>query len=213
MTDTVNDTVRKGIAEAGDFERVNTILCDLFFGRTNPELAAEALIKYASQASSMEEILLKSSNQVLDLACDHAFLQPQLVKLVAALNGEPPSKCPNEVLQAFRTSFGLSFHDMARATYGGLRTLEQQNDESSVRYYVNLNGFTARLMVEEDASRKNDPSSTFTRPDDALFIISSALEAPLSSPEASLDVDIPAAAQYMIHAAAVFLRECESVSR
>lgn len=212
MADTVNDVLKEAVVEAGHYEEVNNILYDLIFGRTNAVLAAEELTRYAREAPNAEEVFLKVSNQILDLACDHAFLQPPLVRLVAAANGLPPAKCPDETLRMFRSSFGPSLHGMARSTYAGLLggSLEQPSDESLIRYHVNLNGFTARLMVEEDPSRRKDSSSTFTRPDDALFIISSALETPFSDPETSPDVDIPAAARYMIHAAALFLDECES---
>lgn len=92
-----------------------------------------------------------------------------------------------------QSNFGLLFEERRR-------TLELIID------HIHLNRFIARLLSA--LGDVENPGETITGLDDALFILSAGLEENPDSHKLP-DVDIPAAAQYMIHAGEVFFEGCK----
>ena len=89
--------------------------------------------------------------------------------------------------------------DTTRANYGVLFE-ESRRDQDLISDHVHLNRFLARLLFLNPEERISDI-------DDALFILATAFEGHPDSHNAP-EIDIPAAAQYMIHAGELFHKEC-----
>jgi len=206
LRETINTGLSKAIQEDHDTEDVN-ILYDLVMGSTTPAFAAVDLVALANRTSGDQAFLLDISIQILSLACDYPFLQPALVDLVASLSRPSPSSPTSPTRYDFVSSFATMTGDLTRANYGHLFDAASSTSTTGlIQDHVNLNGFIARLLSTVDSPE--DPKDRVTGLDDALFIMSTSLEDHPNS-HSLPDVDIPAAAQYMIHAGALLLKACQ----
>ncbi len=93
--------------------------------------------------------------------------------------------------------------DWASSNYGHL--FDNSNESPGlIRDHIHLHRFIARLM--SFLGENEHPEHRLTGLNDALFILSTSLEDHPDSHDLP-DVDVPAAAQYMIHAGELFFKE------
>ena len=95
--------------------------------------------------------------------------------------------------------------DAAQSNYGVLSE-ERHRTPDLISDHIHLNRFLARLLLALD--NPEGPGDHITGLDDALFILSTSLEEHADSHDLP-NVDIHAAAQYMIHAGELFFEACE----
>ncbi|KAI9791064.1 MAG: hypothetical protein M1816_004295 [Peltula sp. TS41687] len=193
MAATINDLLKDAIVDARGYDKVNNILCDLVFSRTNVVLSAEKLVRYAHDTHDTHdahEVFLKLNKQILDLACNHPFLQSLLVQLVTTMNGLPRAKYPAQTLELFGSSFASLREDrLVNASHRfrvSSSAADQPSssghvciiDDSSLRYHGNMHSFMARLIIEEHYNHRRVDLINFTWYNEILTTISFALELP-----------------------------------
>lgn len=203
LIDQINNGFLKTIRENGDFKDANTLLYDLIYGKTTPVIAAADFMGFARANQDTQPYLENLSMQVLSLACNYPFLQPQLVCLVVSIMHSPPASSPDEVRSCFKNSFATLMGDWASSNYGQLFDTSKHSP-GLIRDHIHLNRFIARLLSSLGESK--NPEHRLTGLNDALFILSTSLEDHSDSHDLP-DVDVPAAAQYMIHAGEFFFEE------
>ena len=100
---------------------------------------------------------------------------------------------------------GNNIGDAAQSNYGVLSE-ERHRTPDLISDHIHLNRFLARLLLALD--KPEGPGDHITGLDDALFILSTSLEEHADSHDLP-NVNIHAAAQYMIHAGELFFEACE----
>lgn len=143
--------------------------------------------------------------QIIFLACDYPFLQPQLVSLVACIMQSPPASFSAERRSDFVSNIAVTIGDTTQSNYG-LLFEERHRTPDLISDHIHLNRFIARLLSA--LGDVDNPGETITALNDALFMLSTGLEENPDSHKLP-DVDIPAAAQYMIYAGEVFFEACK----
>lgn len=203
LIDQINNGFLRTICEDGDFKDANTLLYDLIYGKTTPVIAAAEIMDFARANPDTQPYLENFSMQVLSLACNYPFLQPQLVSLVVSIMQIPPASSPDEVRSCFKKSFATLMGDWASSNYGHLFD-NSKHTPGLIRDHIHLHRFIARLL--SSLGENENPEHRLTGLNDALFILSTSLEDHSDSHDLP-DVDVPAAAQYMIHAGELFFEE------
>lgn len=182
---------------------MNNLLYDLIYGKTTPAIAAAEIMGFSRANEDTQPYLENFSMQILSLACNYPFLQSQLVCLVVSIMQIPPASPLDEVRSCFKKSFATLMGDCASSNYGYL--FDNSNDSPGlIRDHIHLHRFIARLM--SFLGENENPEHRLTGLNDALFILSTSLEDHPDSHDLP-DVDVPAAAQYMIHAGELFFEE------
>ena len=105
----------------------------------------------------------------------------------------------------FNAGFATSIGDITQSNYGLLFEASKRN-QSLIRDHIQIHGFLSRLLSA--LGGLEDPKGRLTAFSDALFILSTSLEEHPDSHNLP-DVDVPAAAQYMIHAGTILFEECK----
>ena len=206
----VNNGLRRAIFEDDEKDPLNILLYDLIDGSTSPTLAAAEFLTVARDSQDTESCFSDLAAQTVSLASEYPFLQPHLVGLIASIMQSAPASFPSEMRICFVKECATAIGDTTQSNYGILFEEEQRRRRPSlVQEHVNLNRFIARLLSALGEPR--EPKEGLTHVNDALFILSTALEGHASSHQLP-DVDIPAAAQYMIHAGELIFNECENGS-
>jgi len=139
------------------------------------------------------------------LACEYPFLQPQLVSLVACIMQSPPLSFSAERRSEFVLEMVVTIGDTTQSNYGNIFD-ERHRTPDLISDHIHLNRFIARLLSA--LGDVENPGERITGLDDALFILSTGLEDNSESHNLP-DVDIPASAQYMIHAGELFFEACK----
>ena len=207
LCDKINDLLRKAILEEADHEikDASVVLLDYIYEKTNSAIAAANIIAAARNSQDVESYLCTFSLQIQCLACDYSFLQAQLVSLVVSITRLRESYLPSDVRSKFSAGFVGSLADTTKSNYGHLFE-ESRRTPDLIRNHIYLNCFIARLLpYHHEASFSSEVLSDF---DDALFILSTTLEVEHDSSHGLPNVDVPAAAQYMIHAGKRIYNEC-----
>ena len=206
----VNNGLRRAIFEDDEQDPLNTLLYDLIHGSTTPTLAAAEFLTVARDSQDTEYCYSDLAAQTISLASDYPFLQSHLVGLIVSIMQSAPASFPSEMRICFVKEYTTTIGDTTQSNYGMLfEEAQRRRRPSLVQEHVNLNRFIARLLSALGEPR--EPKGGLTQVNDALFILSTALEGHASSHQL-LDVDIPAAAQYMIHAGELILNECKNGS-
>ena len=213
-TESLNEIVNNGLCRAifGNDEKdpLNILLYDLFHGSTTPTLAAAEFLTIARDSQDTESCCSDLAAQTISLASEYPFLQPHLVSLIASIMQSAPASFPSEMRICFVKEYATAIGDTTQSSYGMLFEEEQRRRRPSlVQEHLNLNRFIARLLSALGEPR--EPKEGLTHVNDALFILSTALEGHASSHQLP-DVDVPAAAQYMIHAGELIFNECKNGS-
>ncbi|CAF9939346.1 MAG: hypothetical protein HETSPECPRED_001559 [Heterodermia speciosa] len=204
----VNNGVRRAIFEDDEKDPLNILLYDLIHGSTSPTLAAAEFLTFARDSEDTESCFSDLAAQTISLASEYPFLQPHLVGLIASIMQSAPASFPSEMRICFVKKYAKAIGDTTQSNYGILFEEEQRRRRPSlVQEHVNLNRFIARLLSALGEPGK--PKEGLTHVNDALFILSTALEGHASSHQLP-DVDVPAAAQYMIHAGELIFNECKN---
>lgn len=199
----INNGLLKAIRDDGDFKDANTLLYDLIYGKTIPVIAVAEIMGFARANQETQDYLEDFSTQVLSLACNYPFPQPQLVCLIESILQIPPASTLDEARSCFQESFATLMGDCASSNYGHLFD-DSKKSLGLIRDHIHLNRFTARLL--SSLGENENPEHRYTGLNDALFILSTSLE-DHSDSHHSPNVDIPAAAQYMIHVGKLFFEE------
>ncbi|KAL9087246.1 MAG: hypothetical protein Q9165_006740 [Trypethelium subeluteriae] len=198
--DQMNEQLSQAILGNTGGDEVDKLLYKLCFGHTSPELAAADLFILASSSSDANSIVSNLSDQILSLACDYPFLQPHLAGLIKAILLASPSEALTlEVRTLFAKEFSITTGDYAQSNHG-LLFEPRHRTRVRIQEHINLHRLFARLLGEV-------PDEGLVHIEDAFYIISTALEDHPESHNAP-NIDIPAAAQYMIWAGKVFLKGC-----
>lgn len=175
------------------------ILHDVLFGRTIAGLGAVDVLCVGETSSSEMYDLCRV---IITLACEFPFLQPRLVALissVAQLRRRGYDTLEPKFLKPMATIIG----DLSQSNYA--RMFDEGTNTSEITEYVNLHGFLASIIAEMGVMLPNEQITGIA---DALFIISTSLEDHRESHHKP-HVDVPAAAQYMIQAAALIYQSCQ----
>lgn len=98
----------------------------------------------------------------------------------------------------------VTIGDTTQSNYGNIFD-ERHRTSNVISDHIHLNRFIARLLALTDIE---NPGEGITGLDDALFILSTGLEGNSNSHDLP-DVDIPAVAQYMVHAGELFFEACK----
>lgn len=206
LSDDINDNLSKAILDADvEIKDVGVILLDFIYGKKNVTIAAADIVAAARNSRDVESYLYGLSTQIQNLACEYPFLQSQLVSIVVSITQLSLIYLPSDVRPKFFTSFASTLGDTTQSNYGLLFEDSQRNSEL-IRNHISFNGFIARLLAcLKEPANSAEVISGFS---DALFILSTSLEGDHDSSHDLPNVDIPAAAQYMIHAGTVFYQEC-----
>lgn len=203
--DNINLDLSKAILEGYDeIKDASVIFLDFIYGKTNSVVAAARVIATARNSQDVESYLYNLSVQIQSLACNYPFLQAQLVSLVLSITRLPLTNLPSDVRSKFFSSFATSLGDLTQSNYGllfedGRRTPDLIHD------HIYLNSFIARLLA--NLKQPENPAEVISGSNDALFILSTSLEGGDNSGHGLPNVDIPAAAQYMIHAGEFLYKE------
>ena len=206
----INEGLRRAIFEDDDRDPLSTILYELIYGNTTPTLAAADILTTAHKGQDIEYCFSGFAAQSLSLASDYPFLQPRLVDLIASIMQSKSASFPLETRIGFVKEFATAIGDTTQSNYGLLFEEEKRHQKPGlVSEHINVNGFIARLLSALGEPR--EPKEGLTHLNDALFILSTALEDHASSHKLP-DIDIPAAAQYMIHAGELIFDECDKGS-
>lgn len=204
LIEEINNGLQKAIHDDSDIEDANAVLHDLIYGRTTPVIAAAEIIGFARVNQDPNFYLESLSTQILTVACNYPFLQPQLVSLVVTITQLPPDSLPDELRSDWENSFATSLGDQRSSNYGHLFN-DSHRDQALIHDHIHLSRFEARLLSA--LGENENPKHRLTGLSDALFILSTSLEDHSDSHHLP-DVDVPAAAQYMIHAGELFFDEC-----
>ena len=117
----------------------------------------------------------------------------------------PRTSFPAEERSIFVSEMATAIGDTAQSNYGDLFE-ERQCTRNLISDHIHLNRFLARLLSALNGT--GNEQERIMELDDALLILSTGLEGHAESHDLP-DVDIPAAAQYVIHAGEVFFEECK----
>ena len=207
--DTLSSAIRRVICGDDASDPLNALLYNLIEGNTTPALAAADLLTTARKSPDLESHFSDLTAQTISLASQYPLFHIHLVDLIASIM-YPAADFSFEIRASFVKVFSTGIGDLTQSNYGHLFEAEQRCRNPRLgEEHINLNRFIARLLSALGEPRK--PGEGVTQVQDALFILSTALEDHASSHKLP-NVDIPAAAQYMIHAGGVVFSQCEKGS-
>jgi len=168
------------------------------YGNLSTTLAAEEVV-WAATAKSSDVYLGSLSLQIVFCGSEYSFLQLQLVDLIKAVLSFP--EFPTDARLRFTLE---ALGDAMQLSYGRLFE-EGRETEELIDDCVNLDCFVVRLLsvLGIDMAGEGDVAGVHG----ALFTLSTGSE---DHPEShkSLNIDIPAATQYVIHAGNVLFKAC-----
>ena len=195
LRSTINNDLYQAIFEDTDHDPTTQLLYNVLYGTTNLKLAADEIIDSTSERESSDEYFSSLSNQIIFLASEYPFFQLNLAGLIQTLLINP--KFAADARSALVSEMATTIGDVSQSNFGHLFD-QKQRTESLVQDHINLHRFTARLL---------SINAEIHGPDDALFILSVGLE---DHPEShgSSEIDVPAAAQYFIHAGDTIFDAC-----
>ena len=198
----VATSLRQEILQTEQPSPESLIIFHLVNGHTSPHLAAIDLLITITQAHKPSELLTIITTDLASVVTEYPTLHPQLIALVSAiysLSSSTPQR------SAFLSSLSSSLGDLTQANYGNL--FENNQDGSDlVRDHVTTHGFYARLL--DAVGHVQIPNERISGLDDALFILRNSLEAE-ETVHGNSNIDIPAAAMYMIHAGNILFKESQ----
>lgn len=207
--DNLNSAIRRVICGDDASDPLNALLYDLIEGNTTPALAAAGLLTATRESPDLESRFSHLTAQIISLASQYPLFHPDLVRLIASIM-HSAAYFTSETRAAFVKEFATGIGEMTQSNYGLLFEAEQRRRNPRLgKEHVNLNRFIARLLSALGEPR--EPGEGVTQVQDAMFILSTALEDHASSHKLP-NVDVPAAAQYMIHAGEVVFNQCEKGS-
>ena len=207
--DTLSSAIRRVICGDDASDPLNALLYNLIEGNTPPALAAADLLTTARKSPDIESYFSHLTAQIISLASQYPLFHPDFVSLIASIMYSA-ADFSFEIRASFVKVFSTGIGDLTQSNYGHLFEAEQRCRNPRLgEEHINLNRFIARLLSALGEPRK--PGEGVTQVQDALFILSTALEDHASSHKLP-NVDIPAAAQYMIHAGGVVFSQCEKGS-
>lgn len=152
------------------------------------------MLSSITNTKDLSTYLSSLSIQVLFLTSEYPFLQPQLVDLINSILSNP--SFPEESKDHFSSEMRTDISDTTKSNYGHLCN-EKQRTKDFIDDLINLQRFLARLL----------PLGGLVEIDDAMYMLCMGLEEYSHSHEAP-DIDVPAAAQYVIHAAVPIFDAC-----
>ncbi len=117
----------------------------------------------------------------------------------------PPTGFSTEMRSSFVSEMATTIGDTTQSNYGNLFD-DRHRTPDLISDHIHLNRFIAGLLSALGSFE--DPQESITGLDDALFILSTGLEENTESHKMP-DVDIPAAAQYIIHAGELLFKACK----
>jgi hypothetical protein len=190
----VNSNLRQAILEGSEDDPVTRLLYSVVYGYTSTTLATEEMLSSNTNTKDLNTYLSRLSIQALFLASEYPFLQPQLVDLINTILSNP--SFPEESKDQFSSGMITDISDTTKSNYGHLFD-EKQRTKDLIDDHINLHRFLARLL----------PLGGLVEIDDAMYMLCVGLEDYSHSHKAP-DIDVPAAAQYVIHAAAPIFDAC-----
>ncbi len=192
------------IFEDNNVDDSNSVLHLVIYGDTKAYIAAPEILRDSLKSKDTASYFNDVSFQIQSCACYHPYLQPQLVCLVEAIINSPPCHFPGRLPSQFYTALTTPMADRTEWNYD-LVSDASRRTPCRIRDYIHLNVFIARLLPVIDKPR--DPKQRFSGLNNALFVLSTSLE---GHPESlnSPDVEITAAAQYMIHSGTFIFSKC-----
>ena len=205
-----NSAIHRVICGDDANDPLNALLYDLIDGNTTPALAAADLLTTARESPDLESCFSDLTVQTISLASEYPSLHLHLVGLIASIMQSAPPSFPSEMRASFVKEFSTGIGDVTQSNYGLL--FEEKQRRRNPRFgeeHIYLNRFIARLL--STLGEPGEPTEGVTQVQDAVFILSTALEDHASSHRLP-DVDVPAAAQYMIHAGELVFDECQKGS-
>ena len=204
LRSSINNGLRQAIFEDVEENPTATLLYDLIYGNTTASLTKAEVIAITHKYKDTESFLPELSTQIIFLASEYSFLNPQLISLVECILHSKPSDLPNQIRPDFISAMSTTLSDTTRANYGNLFE-ERHRTPDLIRDHINLNRFIARLLSAVAGTDGED----ITGIDDALFILVVGLEGHADSHNFP-DVDVPVAAQYVIHAGDLLFEACKN---
>jgi len=190
----VNSNLRQAILEISEDDPVRRLLYSVVYGYTSTTLATKEMLSSITNTKDLDTYLSSLSLQALFLASEYPFLQPQLVDLINTILSNP--SFPEESKDQFSSEMMTAISDTARSNYGHLFD-KKNRTKDLIDDHINLHRFLARLL----------PLGGLVDLDDAMYMLCVGLEDYSDSHKAP-DIDVPAAAQYVIHAAAPIFDAC-----
>lgn len=187
----ISSNLRQAIFEDSGDDPITGLLYNFISGNTSCALAASDII---SSISNKEDLATDISTQIIFLASEYPFLQPQLVDLITCLLSNPD--LPEEPKAQCSSQLATTIGDTAASNYAHLFE-NQERTKDLIHDHINLHRFLARLLF------LGGPVGL----DDAMYMLSVGLEDHPESHKAP-DIDVCAAAQYVIHAAKPIFDGC-----
>ena len=190
----VNSSLREAIFEDSGDDPAMSLLYNLICGNTSTKLAATEIIASINNIEDSEIDFWDLSSQIIFLASEYPFLQPQLVELIDFILSHP--SLPEVPRSQLRSHLVTAIGDMAASNYAHLFE-EHKRTKDLVSDHINLHRFLARLLSLGGLVGLND----------SLYMLSVGLE---DHPEShnDPDIDVCAAAQYAIHASVPIFAGC-----
>lgn len=198
MADQVSSLLRKEILEGGPSSAESSIIFGLINGRTSPCVAAVDLLAVVARAQDSLEVMDFIIERLFSLITDYPLLQPHLIALLSAMYNLP-SSTPQ------RREFLGVFSQWAReATHADYSHLFNEELPELIRDYIAMSGFYARLLnlMGEWPVLEGDITGLW----DALFVLCEAIEDETTA-HTNPNIDISAAAMYLIHAGEILFKE------
>lgn len=190
----VNSNLGQAIFEDSEDDPVTRLLYSVVYGDTSTTLATKDMLSSNINTKDLDTYLSRLSMQILFLASEYPFLQPQLVDLINTILSDP--SFPEASKDHFSSEMITDISDTTKSNYGHLFN-EKNRTKDLIHDHINLHRFLARLLYLEG----------LVDLDDAMYMLCVGLEDFSDSHEAP-DIDIPVAAQYVIHAAVPIFDAC-----
>ena len=189
---------------------LNILLYDLVSCNTTSALAATDFLTIAHESQDLESCFSDLTVQTTSLASEYPSLHIYLVDLIGSIMHSKPANFPSAMRASFIKVFSIGLGDLTQSNYGHLYEAEQRRRNTRLgEEHIYLNRFIARLLSA--LGEPEEPKEGLTHVQDALFIVSTALEDHAASHKVP-DVDVPAAAQYLIHSGKLVFGECKKGS-
>jgi len=192
----INSNLRQAVFELENStdDPVTRLLYSVVYGYTSTTLATKDMLSSTTNTKDLDSYLSSLSLQALFLASEYPFLQPQLVDLINTILWDP--RFPEESKDHFSSELITDISDTTKSNYGHLFN-EKNRTKDLIDDHINLHRFLARLL----------PFGGLVDLDDAMYMLCVGLE-DFSNSHGAPDIDIPAAAQYVIHAATPIFGAC-----
>lgn len=196
--------INRALIQAIGSNRQDEMLCKLVFGAITADWAAETILSDLKGVSTQTQ-MTDLCTTILSLACEFPFFHHRLTALLLSVRNMKDGK-GNTTRSSFLSRMSTLSGDQLRSGYASM--FDDDLEAASIAEYINLHGFLASTL--SDPSVVIPPQEQIFGFEDALFIISTSLEEHVDSHN-KFNVDIPAAAQYMIHAGPAIYRACQQL--